>query len=72
MIFKLYFDKLIKKLVSKYRLNLDLLISFAYTLLINNILHLSMSVLLGKYKTKKKLGKGAYGDVMLVEDPAGN
>ena len=30
-----------------------------------------MSMILGKYKNKKKLGKGAYGDVLLVEDPEG-
>lgn len=30
-----------------------------------------MSVILGKYKNKKRLGKGAYGDVLLVEDPNG-
>lgn len=30
-----------------------------------------MSVILGKYKNKRKLGKGAYGDVLLVEDPNG-
>lgn len=28
-------------------------------------------MLLQKYKNKKKLGKGAYGDVLLVEDPNG-
>lgn len=27
-----------------------------------------MAMLLQKYKNKKKLGKGAYGDVLLVED----
>ena len=31
-----------------------------------------MSVILGKYKNKRKLGKGAYGDVLLVEDPDGS
>lgn len=31
-----------------------------------------MSLILGKYKNKKKLGKGAYGEVLLVEDPLGN
>lgn len=30
-----------------------------------------MSILLEKYKNKKKLGKGAYGEVLLVEDPNG-
>lgn len=30
-----------------------------------------MSLILQKYKSKKKLGKGAYGDVLLVEDPDG-
>ena len=30
-----------------------------------------MSLILQKYKTKRKLGKGAYGDVLLVEDPDG-
>lgn len=30
-----------------------------------------MSMLLGKFKNKKRLGKGAYGDVLLVEDPEG-
>lgn len=30
-----------------------------------------MSIILGKYKNKRKLGKGAYGDVLLVEDPDG-
>jgi serine/threonine protein kinase len=30
-----------------------------------------MSVILGKYKNKKRLGKGAYGDVLLVEDSNG-
>jgi hypothetical protein len=30
-----------------------------------------MSVILGKYKNKKRLGKGAYGDVLLVEDNNG-
>ena len=27
-----------------------------------------MSMILGKYKNKKKLGKGAYGNVLLVQD----
>ena len=31
-----------------------------------------MSLILGKYKNKRRLGKGAYGDVLLVEDPEGN
>lgn len=30
-----------------------------------------MSMILGKYKNKRRLGKGAYGDVLLVEDPNG-
>lgn len=30
-----------------------------------------MSVFLGKYKNKKRLGKGAFGDVLLVEDEDG-
>lgn len=30
-----------------------------------------MSIILGKYKNKRRLGKGAYGDVLLVEDPEG-
>lgn len=30
-----------------------------------------MSIILGKYKNKRKLGKGAYGDVLLVEDANG-
>lgn len=30
-----------------------------------------MSVILGVYKSKRKLGKGAYGDVMLAEDSTG-
>jgi hypothetical protein len=30
-----------------------------------------MSFILGKYKNKKRLGKGAYGDVLLVEDSNG-
>lgn len=30
-----------------------------------------MSLILGKYKSKRKLGKGAYGDVLLAEDPDG-
>lgn len=30
------------------------------------------SVFLGKYKNKKRLGKGAFGDVVLVEDADGN
>ena len=31
-----------------------------------------MTTLLGKYKYIRKLGKGAYGDVVLVEDSEGN
>lgn len=27
-----------------------------------------MSIILQKYKNKRRLGKGAYGDVLLVED----
>jgi serine/threonine protein kinase len=30
-----------------------------------------MAMILQKYKNKRKLGKGAYGDVLLVEDPDG-
>lgn len=30
-----------------------------------------MSILLDKFKTKKRLGKEDYGDVLLVEDPDG-
>ena len=30
-----------------------------------------MSMILGKYKCKKKLKKHAYGDVALAEDPNG-
>lgn len=30
-----------------------------------------MSIILEKYKNKRRLGKGAYGDVLLVEDPTG-
>lgn len=30
-----------------------------------------MSIILEKYKNKRRLGKGAYGDVLLVEDPEG-
>lgn len=30
-----------------------------------------MSIILEKYRNKRKLGKGAYGDVLLVEDPDG-
>lgn len=30
-----------------------------------------MSIILEKYKNKRRLGKGAYGDVLLVEDPNG-
>lgn len=28
-----------------------------------------MSLILQKYKNKRRLGKGAYGDVLLVSDP---
>lgn len=28
-------------------------------------------MILGKYKTKKRLGRGAYGNVLLVEDDKG-
>lgn len=31
-----------------------------------------MTTLLGKYKYIRKLGYGAYGDVVLVEDTQGN
>ena len=31
----------------------------------------AQSVFMGKYTNKKKLGKGAYGDVFLVTDPQG-
>ena len=31
-----------------------------------------MSLILGKYQIKRRLGKGPYGDVYLVEDPDGN
>lgn len=30
-----------------------------------------MTMILQKYKSKRKLGKGAYGDVLLCEDPDG-
>lgn len=31
-----------------------------------------MSLILGRYKSQKRLGKGAYGDVLLAEDEKGN
>ena len=36
-----------------------------------NIISSSTNMFLGKYENKKRLGKGAYGDVYLVEDDKG-